>query len=174
MLNNNRLTKYIFGANKIIIICVLLMFSNCSGAQTFKIPPTIPPYKILTTKDQTLTPADLVKNKPVMIIYFVPDCPHCQKLINDIKPSMDKFKNIQVLMITYTDIRMVKTFENDYGLKAYPNIILGTEGYTYTVQRFYQLKHTPFVALYDKTGKLVQSFEKQPEASDLLAAIKKI
>jgi thiol-disulfide isomerase/thioredoxin len=135
---------------------------------------TIPPYKILTTNDQTVTPANLVKNKPVMIIYFAPDCPHCQKLINDIKPSMAKFKNIQVIMITFTDIRMVKTFENDYGLKAYPNFVLGTEGYTYTVQRFYKLQHTPFVAIYNKGGQLVQTFEKQPEASDLLTAIKKI
>lgn len=146
----------------------------CSQAQTPIIPLTIPPYKITTTKDQIRTPADLEKDKAVMIIYFAPDCPHCQKLIKDMKPSMAKFKNIQVVMITFTDIRMVKTFENDYGLKAYPNFILGTEGYTYTVQRFYQLKHTPFVAIYGKNGQLVQSFEKQPEASDLLTAIKKI
>lgn len=154
-----------------LLFAVIAGFA-CTQAQT--IPPTIAPYKILTTKDQTLTPADLPKNKPVMLIYFAPDCPHCQKLINDMKPSMDKFKNIEVVMITFTDIRMVKTFENDNGLKAYPNFILGTEGYTYTVQRYYQLKHTPFVAFYGKNGKLVQAFEKQPEASDLLAAIKKI
>jgi thiol-disulfide isomerase/thioredoxin len=158
-----------------LLFAVIAGFA-CSQAQTQApiIPLTIPPYKILTTNDQTVTPANLVKNKPVMIIYFAPDCPHCQKLINDIKPSMAKFKNIQVIMITFTDIRMVKTFENDYGLKAYPNFVLGTEGYTYTVQRFYKLQHTPFVAIYNKGGQLVQTFEKQPEASDLLTAIKKI
>ena len=158
---------------KLIFLLFMVMVGfACTQAQTM--PTTIPPYKILTTKDQNLTPADLEKNKPVMIIYFAPDCPHCQKLIKDMKPSIGKFKNIQVIMITFTDIRMLKTFENDYGLKAYPNFILGTEGYTYTVQRFYQLKHTPFVAIYDKNGKLVQVFEKQPEASDLLTAIKKV
>jgi len=158
-----------------LLFAVIAGFA-CTQAQTQKqvIPLTIPPYKITTTKDQIRTPADLEKNKPVMIIYFAPDCPHCQKLINDMKPSMAKFKNIQVVMITFTDIRMVKTFENDYGLKAYPNFILGTEGYTYTVQRFYKLQHTPFVAIYGKNGQLVQSFEKQPEATDLLTAIKKI
>jgi len=158
---------------KLVFLLFMVMVGfACTQAQTM--PTTIPPYKILTTKDQNLTSADLEKNKPVMIIYFAPDCPHCQKLIKDMKPSMGKFKNIQVIMITFTDIRMLKTFENDYGLKAYPNFILGTEGYTYTVQRFYQLKHTPFVAIYDKNGKLVQVFEKQPEASDLLTAIKKV
>lgn len=156
-----------------LLFAVIAGFA-CSQAQTTPIPPVIAPYKILTTKDVYTTPADLKKDKPVMLIYFAPDCPHCQKMIKDMKPVMDKFKNIQMLMITFTDIRMVKTFENDYGLKAYPNFTLGTEGYTYTVQRYYQLKHTPYVALYGKNGKLVQAFEKQPEVSDLLSAIKKI
>jgi thiol-disulfide isomerase/thioredoxin len=154
-----------------LLFAVIAGFA-CTQAQT--VPTTIPPYKIVTTKDQTLTSADLVKNKPVMIIYFAPDCPHCQKLITDMKPSMAKFKNIQVIMITFTDIRMVKTFQNDYGLTAWPNVILGTEGYTYTVQRFYQLKHTPYIAVYDHTGKLVQAYEKVPEMPELLATIKKV
>ncbi|MBB5397461.1 thioredoxin family protein [Mucilaginibacter sp. AK015] len=156
----------------IFLLSIVVAGFSCTQAQT--VPTTIPPYKILTTNDQTVTPADLTKNKPVMIIYFAPDCPHCQKLINDMKPYMKSFKDIQVVMITFSDIRMVKSFQKDYGLTAWPNFILGTEGYTYTVQRFYQLKHTPFVAIYNKGGKLVQTFEKQPEASDLLAAIKKI
>ena len=154
-----------------LLFAVIAGFA-CTQAQT--IPTTIPPYKIVTTKDQTLTPADLVKNKPVMIIYFAPDCSHCQKLIADMKPSMAKFKNIQVIMITFSDIRMVKTFQNDYGLTAWPNVILGTEGYTYTVQRFYQLKHTPYIAIYDHKGKLMQAYEKVPEMQELLATIKKV
>ncbi|WP_158557113.1 peroxiredoxin family protein [Mucilaginibacter conchicola] len=145
---------------------------GCSQAQTT--PNTIAPYKIMTTKDQTATAADLPKNKPVILIYFAPDCPHCQKLIRDMKPDMDKFKKFEIVMITFTDIRMVKTFESDYGLTKYPNFILGTEGYTYTVQRYYQLKHTPYVAIYGKNGKLLKAFENQPEVKDILAVTSKV
>ncbi|MBL4677387.1 MAG: redoxin domain-containing protein [Mucilaginibacter sp.] len=157
-----------------LVFAIIAGFS-CSQAQNNQpVPPTIAPYKIITTKDQTATFADLPKNRPVILIYFSPDCPHCQKLIRDMKPDMDKFKKFEVVMVTFTDIRMVKTFENDYGLNKYPNFILGTEGYTYTVQRYYRLVHTPFVAVYGKNGKLVKAFEEQPEVKDILAVTNKI
>jgi thiol-disulfide isomerase/thioredoxin len=162
---------YIKEMKKLIFVLTLLIAAGCSNAQTT--PPVIAPYKILTTKDTYTTPADLKKNKPVMLIYFAPDCGHCQKLVNDMKPVMKSFKDIQVVMITFADIRMVKTFQNDYGLTAWPNFILGTEGYTYTVQRYYQLKHTPYIAIYDHKGKLVQAYEKVPEIKDLVATVKK-
>lgn len=154
-----------------LVLAIIAGFA-CTRAQTTP-PNTIAPYKITTTKDQIATAADLPKNKPVILIYFAPDCPHCQKLIREMKPDMDKFKKFEVVMITFTDIRMVKTFENDYGLNKYPNFILGTEGYTYTVQRYYQLKHTPYVAIYGKNGKLLKAFENQPEVKDILAVTSK-
>ncbi|HEK20095.1 TlpA family protein disulfide reductase [Mucilaginibacter sp.] len=159
---------------KRLAFILLLMVSGFACTQAQTMPATIAPFKILTTKDQNLTPADLPKNKPVVLIYFAPDCPHCQKLIRELKPDMDKLKKFEVVMITFTDIRMVKTFENDYGLDKYPNFILGTEGYTYTVQRYYQLKHTPFVAIYGKNGQLQQYFDKAPEGKDVIAALKKV
>ncbi|MBB3970448.1 TlpA family protein disulfide reductase [Mucilaginibacter phyllosphaerae] len=156
---------------KLVFFLSLVIASACTRAQTT--PPVIAPYKILTTNDVYTTPADLKKNKPVMLIYFAPDCGHCQKLINDMKPMMNDIKNVQVVMITFSDIRMVKTFQKDYGLTAWPNFTLGTEGYTYTVQKYYQLKHTPYIAIYDHKGKLVQAYEKPPEMKELLATIKK-
>ncbi|MFD0795265.1 TlpA family protein disulfide reductase [Mucilaginibacter litoreus] len=158
---------------KKITFLLLLIIAGFSCTRAQNIPPVIAPYKILTTNDVYVTPADLPKNTPVMLIYFAPDCPHCQKLIRDLKPSMNKLKNIQVVMITFTDIRMVKTFENDYGLKPYKNFTLGTEGYTYKVQRYYQLKHTPYIAIYDHSGKLVEAFDKEPSVDDILGAVKK-
>ncbi|MES2267826.1 MAG: thioredoxin-like domain-containing protein [Bacteroidota bacterium] len=154
-----------------LLMLTLLIAAACTSAQTT--PPVIAPYKILTTKDVYSTPADLKKNQPVMLIYFATDCGHCQKLVNDMKPFMKDFKNIQVVMITFSDIRMVKSFQNDYGLTSWPNFTLGTEGYTYTVQKYYQLKHTPYIAIYDHKGKLLQAYEKPPEIKELIATVKK-
>jgi thiol-disulfide isomerase/thioredoxin len=168
---NNTMT--IKKMKKLLAILTLVIAAGCTRAQTPPIPPTIAPYKILTTKDTYTTPADLKKNQPVMLIYFAPDCGHCQKLISDMKPYMKSLKDIQVIMVTFSDIRMVKTFQNDYGLTAWPNFILGTEGYSYTVQRYYHLQHTPYIAIYDHSGKLVKAYEKAPEIKELLATVKK-
>src|SRR4051812_1420828 len=48
---------------------------------TVRKPLPIPKYKILTTDSVWATPASLKPGKPVMIVYFSPDCSHCQKMM---------------------------------------------------------------------------------------------
>ncbi|OCX51242.1 hypothetical protein BEL04_18830 [Mucilaginibacter sp. PPCGB 2223] len=141
----------------------------------------IPPYKILTKDSAFVTPANLKKGKPVMIVYFSPDCTHCQHFTEELKSRMDAekkkgtsiFRNTQIVMITFTAVLNMKLFYIDYELAKYPNIIMGTEGTTYTVLRYYSVKTTPYIAVYGKNGKLVQGFEKIPKLDDLEATIKK-
>lgn len=102
-----------------------------------------------------------------MLIYFAPDCGHCQKLVYDMKPKMNSFKDLQIVMITFTDIKMVKPFYEEYKLAEYPNITMGTEGYGGSVQKYYQIRTTPFIAFYDAKGNLVKSYEKVPVMSEL-------
>jgi len=152
-----------------------ITFSACSQDG----PPNknIPPYRILNTDSTYSTPANLKKNIPVMIIYFAPDCPHCQHLTRDITKHIKDFGNTQIVMITFVDparqFKAITKFVKDYQLKKYPNITVGTEGYTYLVQKFYQVRTTPYEAVYDKTHQLTATFAKIPEVGDLVKAIKK-
>jgi thiol-disulfide isomerase/thioredoxin len=160
---------------KIIFFIYFIIAVGFADAQSYTPPATIPPYHILTTDSVYLTPANLKKNKAVMVIYFSPDCGHCQHLVSEMKPVMKDFKNMQVIMITWMPpLRGLRDFAKDYNLKKYPNVILGTEGYTYVVQRYYRVRTTPYIAVYDKNGKLSQTFDKVPEMKDLVAAVKKV
>lgn len=160
---------------KLILLFSLIIAVSSIKAQDFTPPVTIPPYHILTTDSVYLTPANLKKNKPVMIIYFSPDCSHCQHLMGEMKPILKDFKNMQVIMITWMPpLRGLRDFAKDYDLNKYPNFILGTEGYTYVVQKYYRVRTTPYIAIYDKTGKLAKTFEKAPEMKELLEATKKV
>jgi len=136
----------------------------------------IPPYRILTTENKYETPADLKKNVPVMIMYFAPDCPHCQHVTMELTKHIKEFGNTQIVMISFVDpnrqFKALTKFVDDYQLKKYPNIRVGTEGYTYLVQKFYQVRTTPYEAVYDKNHKLVETFAKIPEISDLVKAVK--
>jgi thioredoxin-related protein len=162
---------------KLLLFFSLIIVAGCSRAQvkTYTPPPSIPPYEILTTDSVNETPANLKKNKPVMIIYFSPDCSHCQHLMYEMKPQMSAFKNIQVVMITFAEpLKASQVFYRDFDLKKYPNFTVGTEGYSMKVQKYYQLKTTPYIALYDKNGKLVKAYEKAPKIEELAAEVKKI
>ncbi len=159
---------------KLLFIFCMMIAAGCSRAQN-SIPLTIPPFHILTTDSTYITPANLKKNKPVMIIYFAPDCSHCQHLMYEMKPMMSSLKNVQVVMITFVQqIKAIQVFARDFDLKKYPNFIVGTEGYTYVVQKFYNVRTTPFVALYNKNGTLVKSFDKAPEAKEIAEEAKKL
>jgi thioredoxin-related protein len=162
---------------KLLLFFCLIIAAGCSRAQiqTYTPPPFIPPYNILTTDSVNETPANLKKNKPVMIIYFSPDCSHCQHLMYDMKPQMNAFKNIQVVMITFAEpLKASQVFYRDFDLKKYPNFTVGTEGYSLKVQKYYELKSTPYIALYDKNGKLVKAYVKAPKIDELVAEVKKI
>ncbi|MEO8884884.1 MAG: hypothetical protein ABI367_02405 [Mucilaginibacter sp.] len=138
-------------------------------------------YHITTADSSIVTPAALRKGKPVMVIYFEPSCTHCEHLMAELKPKMDALKNIQVVMITFTQteypfLRLIKDFNKKYNLGKYPNFTVGTE-YTskkdYPVQRYYAIYTTPFVVVYNKSGKVVKSFTTVPAVNDLLVAVKK-
>ena len=160
---------------KLLLFFSLLIAIGCSNAQTYTPPATIPPYRILTTDSVYVTPANLKKDKPVMVIYFSPDCSHCQHLMYEMKPKMQAFKNVQIVMITFVQqIKAIQVFYRDFDLKKYPNITVGTEGYTYLVQKFYKVRTTPYIALYDKKGKLTKVFDNAPVVNDVVSAVNKL
>ncbi len=163
---------------KLLLFFGLIIIVGCSSAQTYTPPSAIPPYRILTTDSVYMTPANLKKHKPVMVIYFAPDCSHCRHLMAEMKPKMNEFRNIQVVMVTFvnpeTQFRAIKDFYRDFQLKKYPNFTVGTEGYTYLVQQYYQVKTTPYIAIYDKNFKMTQGYDKPPKIEDLIAAVKKV
>ena len=166
---------------KIFLFLSLIILAGCTQAQTASTTPppnieNIPPFHILTKDSVYLTAANLKKGKPVMIIYFAPDCSHCQRLMYEMKPEMRQFKDTQIVMVTFIQtslLKMLREFYKDYNLAAYPNIMMGTEYPKYTVMQYYQVANTPFIAVYDHKGKLVQAFPKAPSMKDLIAAVKK-
>ena len=166
---------YMNTMKKIYLLLCLIIIAGCSQAQTPADKTTIPPYHILTTDSVYVTPANLNKHKPVMVIYFAPDCSHCQHLMYDMKNELPKLKNVQIVMITFVlQLRAIQVFQRDFDLAKYHNITVGTEGYTYFVQKYYNVHNTPYIAIYDKNGKLSQAFEKVPKIPDLMAALKKV
>jgi thioredoxin-related protein len=158
---------------KLLVLLTLIIAAGCSNAQNIQ---TIAPYRILTTDSVIRTPKDLKKNKPVMLIYFSPDCSHCQHMMYEMKPVMKELRNIQVVMITFSnnyDLRGIREFYRDFGLANYPNFLVGTEGYSYVVQRYYSVRTTPYIAIYNHQGKLVKAFDKAPKMEELIEAVKK-
>ena len=114
----------------------------------------IAPFKIRLTNGKGYTYEQLSKNKPVILIYFSPTCDHCKLFTEAMLKRMNKLQSNEFVMISYENLKEVKAFDDKYKLSSHQNIKVGSEGYTFVVQKYYNIQHFPFVAKYDKTGKL--------------------
>lgn len=146
-----------------LIICLfILSFSKTSASQS------LPDFSIQLTNGKLFTAKNLSHNNPLIIIYFAPDCEHCQVLMKNALKRINEFKKSQILLVSFESLQQVTNFEKDYGLKSYTNIKIGIEKPVFFFRYYYHLENTPFTVLYDKHGKYIISYKMQTTVDDLL------
>ncbi|HKC37307.1 MAG TPA: redoxin domain-containing protein [Chitinophagaceae bacterium] len=133
---------------------------------------TIPSFKITLSNNKTLNAADLPKGKPLVLIYFDPDCDHCQKLMTELFKKINSFKKVQMVLVTFKPVTEVAAFEKKYGTRNYPNMKVGTEGTLFYLRNYYKLIKMPFTALYDKKGNYNYSYRDETPVDDLINRLK--
>lgn len=132
---------------------------------------TIAPFKIQLVGGQTYTYKSLVPDKAVVLVYFSPSCDECQRFTKALVKRLEELKDKQFVFITYEELDSVKAFYKKNALDKYPQIKMGTEGYRFTVQKYYKVQHFPFVASYDKTGHLTKIYANNTQPEQLAARI---
>ena len=117
----------------------------------------IPTFSIQVPDSTWFFNTDLIKKKPVLILYFSPDCGHCQLELEHIIGKMNELKNLQIVMITSRSFQDMSDFCVRYKTNKFPTITIGREP-AYNITRFYKVEFTPFSALYNKKGKLIKVY----------------
>lgn len=132
----------------------LLFFLSCicivAFTQNKKVNKNIAPFKIQMVNGEQFTYQQLQKDKPVILIYFSPTCDHCKNFTKALLQHEKELASKQIVMVTYLPVAEMKPFIDSFNLNKYSNIKVGTEGYSFTVQKYYNVRLFPFVALYDK------------------------
>ncbi|MEP6951732.1 MAG: redoxin domain-containing protein [Ginsengibacter sp.] len=155
-----------FSIALLIGFLVILLSTKNVVAQSF------PSFSMQLTNGKLFSAKDLPQGKPVIIIYFAPDCEHCQKLMNIIFKRIRDFKKAQIVMATFKPVSEVVEFEKSYQTAKYPNIKVGIEVPVFFFRTYYDVENTPFTVLYDKHRKLVISYKKETPVDDLLKHLK--
>lgn len=134
----------------------------------------IPPFKMMLSDNKIFSASDLPKGKPIILVYFDPDCEHCQKLMNELFKKINEFKKAEIVMVTFKPVIELPPFEEKYNTSGYSNIKVGTEGTLFYLRNYYGLVKMPFTALYDKKGNLSYSYKEQTPVDDLINRLKKL
>jgi thioredoxin-related protein len=132
--------------------------------------PTLPPLHLLKLDSITyLTKDDVKKNHRTIIMFFSPDCPHCKDQTESILNDFKDFKDMEIVMATYQPFSELKEFNEHYHIYDHPNIMLGRDE-KFTLPPFYKIKNLPYLALYDKKGNLITTFEGTQKVDTILQA----
>jgi len=160
--------KLYFLKNLFFFLLLLVIFSESSFSQT------LPDFKMKMTNGKVFSKADISHKKPTIIIYFAPDCEHCQVLVKQLFQNMNTFKNTDIVMVTFESLNDIAGFEKQYQISKYPNIKVGVETPVFFFKNYYQLEHTPFTALFNKNGKLMVSYKDYTPVGELMKWVKAI
>lgn len=132
--------------------------------------PYIPPFSILLTDSTWYGKKDLPKDKPIVIMYFSPDCSHCQWETKELVDSMQYFENTFFVLAAYKNMGEIKEFSEKYKLQDFSNIKVGRDT-AYFLPHFYHVKFTPFIAVYDENGNFLKAFPQGAKIEDLKALL---
>ncbi|MCU7548699.1 redoxin domain-containing protein [Chitinophagaceae bacterium LB-8] len=149
------------------LFAAVLLFSAIASAQTSVKSRKLPPFRIMQANGKLYKAENLPVGKPILLVYFSPDCDHCQKLMNEFFKSAEDFKKASIVMITYLPVDRVAQFNKEYEVQRFSNLVVGTEGMTFLVRNYYNLMEMPFAALHDKDGNLVKSYTRNVPLKEL-------
>jgi thioredoxin-related protein len=135
--------------------------------------PSIPPFELLNLDSSTyFKKADLQKNQPLLLMVFNPECDHCQHQVQEMLIDIESFKNVQIVMATPEDFDKMKAFNEKYNLAKYSNIHVGR--YTkFFLPPFYRMRNLPYLALYNRKGELITTFDGNATTEELVKAFNK-
>lgn len=132
--------------------------------------PEVPAFNILTIDSSYFAKENLPKNRPVVIIYFSPDCGHCQYEAKQIVQHMDSLKNAFFIWVSFHPLDQIKEFYKTYGLDKFDNIKIGRD-LKYFIPSFYKVEQTPFMAIYNSKGIFTKEFREGAKAEELIAVL---
>ncbi|MEJ7740417.1 MAG: redoxin domain-containing protein [Chitinophagaceae bacterium] len=133
----------------------------------------VPAFKIVQSNGKVFQARDLPMNKPILIVYFSPDCDHCQTFMQELLNRTADFKKASIVLITFLAVDKVEKFVKDYNISQHSNIYAGTEGTSFFVRNYYKIRDMPFAALYDKGGHFICSYEKDVPFEELAGKVRK-
>ncbi len=161
---------------KLVIIGLLLLvvgyliYNVTAGYKKSKIAEqkaqTLPNVQFTSLEGVLVNLQSYDKTIPLIIIYFHPECEHCQYEAGEIGQNAAAFKNCQLVMVTADDsLKRINQFCNNYHLWEVDNLEV-LQDKKYLFKKTFGKAVVPSVYIYNSERKLKKKFlgETKPEA----------
>ena len=132
----------------------------------------IPAFKLLAVPDSLeFANQYLKKNSSVVIMFFSPDCDHCQSETKELLAYRDELKHIQILMVSSAPYREIKDFYETFQLSSMSNIQVAQD-INLKLGVIYKIRTYPSLFVYDQKGTLAKAFVGNIGVPAILEAVK--
>lgn len=102
-----------------------------------------------------------------ILIFYSPDCDHCQREAEDIKEHINAFRNYSVYFISASLPEDAKRFADTYGFSSQTNMQFAIATYDDVIKIMGPMP-TPTMYIYSKDKKLVKRFEGETDVEDII------
>jgi len=125
---------------------------------------TIPNFTA-TQLDSTIFKANMLYDRPIIIIFFNTECEHCQYESKELAKHQNDFKNVQLLMISSENLSKIKVFIQQYNLTGF---VLPLQMDTKLIVDTFGAISIPNIFIYNKSHHLVKQFKGETKIEALL------
>jgi peroxiredoxin len=126
----------------------------------------LPQAEFVSLTGEEVNLHDFDPGKPMVIVYFHPECDHCHYEAKEIGQNAAAFNHCQVVLVTSDDsLKRVENFYNEYHLWELTNIEVLLDPYN-RFKKVFGKAVVPSVYIYNSNRKLKRQFlgETKPEA----------
>lgn len=128
---------------------------------------TIPAFTYQNIKGGVFTDQDLKKEIAIIFIYFNTECEYCDHEAQMIETNISKFKNIQLIFVSFEKPEKIKRFAQKHQLTIYDNIYFLCDNKV-TFAATFDVNSLPCLVLYDKNQNLIEKIKGQTSIKILL------
>jgi hypothetical protein len=128
----------------------------------------LPEFKILASDGETfMTPSQLSFGRYIILIYFDPNCEHCQFETEQLLHYKRELSLTSIYMISNDTIKNILLFSKKFGLDTLPNFFVGKD-YNYSFFSTYLPQTVPFIAIYDRQKQLKKIYTGETNVRSLI------
>ena len=153
---------FIFFAVLFVTACSQLKRENATATAGAN---ELPPLMVTMITGEKVMVSSLPGN--TILIFFSPDCDHCQREAEAIQLQLNAFKNYTLYFIAAGLPEDIKLFAQKYHLAGYPNVLFARVEIP-DVIRVIGPMSTPSFFIYSREKRLVKKFDGETKVEEIV------
>jgi thiol-disulfide isomerase/thioredoxin len=148
---------------KLLFTLATLLISLVAFSQS------LPDFNFEAADGSIVNKSSLVKGKPLIVFYFDPTCDHCQAQAQSVKDNATKFRDINMIWVSWEEHASNKEFYDKYLSKIQHAIVCRDHNYKF--DSWFGYSEVISIYSYNSKGERVAAFTKEQSAEVLLKAV---